>query len=762
MTSHLEPHNHIHEPYLPTTDLTHSLPLGDLLALGPHLHADISPEELLYEVAETLHRFVASPQVYVRLRNPDTDVLEAVAFVGVPEHMQAHLRATPVAPGFYQSLLQPAFRISESFLIPAHQHAVCEPQLPVTPAGTEMKQAISGSHPNQADMLLVPLRSRSERLMGVIYLVVPASAPPFRLTNIQVLEAFVRQAALALENVRLAERGARLLAKEQLLAELGREVSATLDLDCILERAIACLEVTFQSGSIALLTAEDNLYIAAAVRPVEATIRITYIHRGQGIIGCVAHHGRSYFSNALDAEDHRHVLHYATDVELALCGRPPQARSYIAVPLLSGGKVIGTIQVGHSQRDAFSYEDVDLLEAIAAQISGPINSALLYQESQRLAQQVQRRADQLTILNLVARAATATMNMNQMLNEVTHQIQHGFGYSHVELYLVEEATNELVRYAQSGRHPSAVVEYRQHMHLGILGRTYRTARTQRIDDVLLDPEYIAVDRPHTRAELCVPIIVGERVLGLLNLESEQVAAFTAEDVGVLHTAADVLAGAIENIRLYHRSQEMAVLEERNRLARELHDSVTQQLFSMTLTAQAIQAHMQKNPQRAFAQLKRLQETAAAALAEMRALIFQLRPPALSDQGLVTALQRHIAGLSRREGLQIELRTAGDERLARGMEQELYRIVQEALNNVIKHARASSVKIALDFRIDQIQMRITDDGQGFDVNDMRACEGQHLGLISMRERTVELGGVMEVRSAIDQGTEIIVTIVHHRQ
>lgn len=758
----LEPQHHNHPPPPLTTDLTHSLPLGDLLALGPHLRADISLEELSCEIAETLRRFVASPQVYVRLRNPDTDVLEAVAFAGVPAPMQAHLRATPVAPCFYQSLLQPTFRISESFLIPADPHVACEPQLPIPLDHAALEQVAPVSHPNEADMLLVPLRSRSERLMGVIYLMVPASASPLTLTNIQVIEAFVRQAALAIENVRLADRGARLLAKEQLLTELGREVSATLDLDCILERAIARLDLTFQSGSIALFTPEGDLYIAAAVPPVDATIRTTPIRPGRGIIGYVAHHRRSYFSNALDVENHEHVLDYATDVNLALGGRPPQARSYIAVPLLSGGRVIGTIQVGHSQRDAFSYEDVDLLEAIAAQISGPVNSALLYQEAQRLAQQVQRRADQLTILNALARTATATMNMNQMLNQVTRQIQHGFGYSHVELYLVEEATDELVRYAQAGRNPSAVVEYRQHVHLGILGRTYRTAQTQRIDDVLLDPEYVVVDRSHTRSELCVPIRVGERVLGLLNLESEQVAAFTAEDVEVLHTAADVLAGAIENIRLYHRSQEMAVLEERNRLARELHDSVTQQLFSMTLTAQAMQVHLQKNPQRASAQLKRLQETAAAALAEMRALIFQLRPPALSEHGLVTALQRHIAGLSRREGLRIELRVTGDERLARGTEQGLYRIVQEALNNVIKHAQASNVNVVLDFRIDQVQVRIIDDGRGFQVTDLQAREGQHLGLIGMRERAVELGGVMEVHSTIGQGTEIIVTIARSRQ
>jgi signal transduction histidine kinase len=285
----------------------------------------------------------------------------------------------------------------------------------------------------------------------------------------------------------------------------------------------------------------------------------------------------------------------------------------------------------------------------------------------------------------------------------------------------------------------------------------RTGQTQRIDDVLLDAEYLAIDRPHMRSELCVPIVAGGRVLGLLNLETEAVAAFTNEDVHVLHTAADILAGATENARLYQRSQEAAVLEERNRLARELHDSVTQQLFSMTLTSQAARAHMEKNPQRAAAQLERLQETSAAALAEMRALIFQLRPPALSDQGLVTGLQQHIAALSRREGLHIELSASGDERLARGYEQALYRIVQEALNNVVKHAQATNVRVLLEFKPEQMQICVSDNGQGFDPHARQSGDGRHLGLISMRERAAEIGGSMELHSAPGQGTQVIVTV-----
>lgn len=489
-------------------DLARNLPLGDLLALGNQLHADITLAELLRELAETLHRVVPSPQVYIRLRNADTDDLEAVAFAGLSDELQTHLRATPVAPAFYQSLLQPRFHISESFLIPIDQQVSCEPDI----------AKMAGQHHDlptalqPADMLLVPLRSRGERLLGLVYLVAPEAHQTFALDDIQVLEAFVRQAALTLENVRLAERGARLLAKEQLLAELGRDVSATLEIDRILDHTIARLGVAFQSGSIALFDETSNLAIVATVGGVQESVRNVRIRLGTGIIGCVAQHGRPYFSNNLANETDNRFLPNTIDVQ-TLCGHPPTACSYIAVPLLSGGRVIGSLQVGNSHPDAFSYEDVDLLEAIAAQISGPINSAFLYQQAQRLAEQVQRRVDQLAVLNTIARIATATLNMQHMLTEATDQIQRGFGYDHVELFLVDEGAKELVRSARSGRHGATVIGYRQHMSMGILGRTVRSKQTQRIDDVQSDTDYVSSERTNIRSELCVPIVAGIRVWG---------------------------------------------------------------------------------------------------------------------------------------------------------------------------------------------------------------------------------------------------------
>ncbi len=712
-------------------------PLGDLLALGSQIRTDVTPEGLLHEAAEAIRRVIVSPLVYVRLRNPDSDALEASAFAGVPPALEVQLRATAVPPSFYQALLASARALGTSFFVP--------PMVAVEPLDLAVEGWLS--------TLLVPMRGRGDRLLGVIYAALPSARAELDPTEMIVVETLARQATLALENVRLAERSARLLAKEQLLVDLGRDVSATLDLATIMSRTVARLEAAFGGGSLALLNEDGLLYVSVAAGNAST------LPQTLGQLDAVAAEP-SPMANWVICQGRSLVIaDMQNDERFSRLGDPDLAwRSWIVTPLRSGGQVIGTLNVGSPSAHAFTFDEVDLLEAIAAQVGGPITSARLYDRSQRLAAQVQRRADQLTVLNAVARTATATLDQETVLPQVVQQLQEGFGYSHVDLFLIDETTNELVLSATAGMYSAVSSGYRQHVHLGLLGRAVRRGETVIVDDVLAEADYLGLaERSLTRAELVMPIELSGRVLGLLNVESPEPASFGAEDVALLETVADVLAGALENFRLYRRAQSAAALEERNRLARELHDSVTQQLFSMTLTAQAARAHLEKNPQRAAAQLERLQETASAALAEMRALIFQLRPPALRDQGLVAALQQHAAMISRREGLRIELNVSGDERLARGVEQPLFRIVQESLNNVIKHAKATNVKVSLEFTSEQLRVRVTDDGQGFDPNGPAALGGRHLGVIGMRERAAEIGGTMELVSTPGGGTEVVVCV-----
>jgi signal transduction histidine kinase len=719
-------------PEAPMSNLVANLPLGDLLALGAQLRADISPEALLQDVADAIRRSLGYQRVYVRLRNADTDELEACVFSSIPADEQAGLRATPLAPAAYQALLQPQYRISESFVV---QNAEAE----------GLRQ-----HRGAGNTLLVPLRGRGDRLIGAIHVEPVTSLGGIELQNVQVLEAIARQAGLALENARLAARTQRLLAKERLLVELGRDVSDTLDLDTILARTVERLKMEFQGGAVSLLNEQDEVEIVASVGRIDDAARRVRLRVGEGICGWVVREGLPFLSN--DIWHETRVRPAARDV-----GTNQLIRSYIAVPLRTGGRVIGVLSVESDQVNAFTYEDVDLLEAVAAQVGGPISSARLYHEAQRLAEQVRRRNKYLEVINTLARMAVSTLDLGRLLATVTAEIQQGFGYGHVELYVVDEDAEELELVAQAGPEELMDVGYSQSLAIGLLGRAFRTATTVRVDDVRSDPDYYVNNMPHTRSELCVPLVASGRVLAILNLEARQPRAFTDDDVATLETAADVLASAIENARLYQRAQEAAVLEERSRLARDLHDSISQQLFSMTLTAQAARAQLDKNPHRTASQLERLQETASAALAEMRALIFQLRPPGLSEQGLIATLQQHVAMLRRREGLTIDLFVSGDERDARGIEQAMYRIAQEALNNVVKHAGACQVEVALDLTPEQVTMAIVDDGRGFEQHAVGNGNGRHLGLISMHERAAELGGRLEISSAPSAGTRITVIV-----
>ncbi|HEY9087954.1 MAG TPA: sensor histidine kinase [Anaerolineaceae bacterium] len=203
-------------------------------------------------------------------------------------------------------------------------------------------------------------------------------------------------------------------------------------------------------------------------------------------------------------------------------------------------------------------------------------------------------------------------------------------------------------------------------------------------------------------------------------------------------------------------EELAAANERNRLARELHDSVTQIIFGLTLSAQAARILIDRNPARAAAELDHLQGLAQNALAEMRALIQELHPHSGMAGGLVPALRR-LSEKRAAEGLQVDVQVAGERRLPAQVEAELFRVAQEALNNIIKHARARHALIALDIEgAGRVRLRVEDDGVGFNPAQAQAQTG-HLGLTSMRERVEALGGWLEIDSQPGAGTRLVVEI-----
>jgi signal transduction histidine kinase len=303
---------------------------------------------------------------------------------------------------------------------------------------------------------------------------------------------------------------------------------------------------------------------------------------------------------------------------------------------------------------------------------------------------------------------------------------------------------------------------------GVLGALLASPGVIRTPDITTDPRfgYYPRHHPDMRSFLGVPIVAGGEVLAELFL-AEKVGApeFTEDDERVVGMLAAHAALAVANAQRTERARELSVAEERNRLARDLHDSVTQTLFSLTLAAEsAIALHSgaavdrgagrgaSRGADRVAEQLDRVRLLAGTALAEMRSLVETLRPPDVDAEGLAAALRKRVELFSRVHGTPIELTVRGARRAGRTVEREVLRVANEALANALQHAGASRVTVTLDLVDRLVCLAVADDGRGFDPGEVRRASGR-FGLTSMRERAEALGGLLRVDAAPGAGTTV---------
>jgi signal transduction histidine kinase len=281
-------------------------------------------------------------------------------------------------------------------------------------------------------------------------------------------------------------------------------------------------------------------------------------------------------------------------------------------------------------------------------------------------------------------------------------------------------------------------------------------RPYRTPDIRQDPRFRGWwprAHPSMASFLGVPITSPAGVLGAIYLTDKEGAdEFTEDDERLIEMLAAHAAIAIENARLYERGRELSTIEERNRLARDLHDSVVQKLFGIVLASQSAATLFDRDTEAARGQLDRLQELTREAIAELRSLIFQLRPADVESDGLAAALAKHVDVLRRVHPQAIDLEAAGEPRLRPGIDEEVFRIAQEAVHNALKHAAASRLELKLDERRELLTLSVSDDGVGFDPGDA-AHRSRRLGLTSMEERARAIGAELRIESALGAGTTI---------
>lgn len=273
-----------------------------------------------------------------------------------------------------------------------------------------------------------------------------------------------------------------------------------------------------------------------------------------------------------------------------------------------------------------------------------------------------------------------------------------------------------------------------------------------IPDISQDPRAIYLA---TSADLTVyvgaPISRGKRVWGTLSVMGKDPAQFGDEELVLLNSVGEEIGIVVENARLRRQTERLLVIQERNRLARELHDSVTQSLYSITLFAEAgRRTAMAAKDEDTAGYFTQIGETGQQALKEMRLLIHNLRPSILSKEGLVRALQQRLNSVEGRAGVKSQFLVEGKMALSPALEDALFHIAQEALNNALKHALASEVIVRLNLtNSEEVAIRIEDNGRGFDPE--AAVESDGLGLISMQERAQSFGGVLTVQSTAGRGS-----------
>lgn len=294
---------------------------------------------------------------------------------------------------------------------------------------------------------------------------------------------------------------------------------------------------------------------------------------------------------------------------------------------------------------------------------------------------------------------------------------------------------------------------RQH---GILAAMLHEGGPERLADVREDPRFEGWPAAHPEMSdfLGMPVRDGEETLGALFLANKRGPhGFTDEDQELLSLLAQHAAIALTNARLYERSRELTIAEERSRLAHELHDAVSQKLFSLRLTAQAAAALVDRDPARAKDELQQVAALAAEAADELRAAVTELRPAALDEDGLIATLRTHAHVLDRAHAAHVTFACDGVRALPATQEEAVLRVAQEALHNALRHSEGDRVEVTLTRTpAGGAVLKVVDSGKGFDPRTVRRA-GRHLGLVSMRDRASGVGGRLTVHSEPGQGTTI---------
>lgn len=396
-------------------------------------------------------------------------------------------------------------------------------------------------------------------------------------------------------------------------------------------------------------------------------------------------------------------------------------------------------------------------------------------ETESAGREAERHHHELLALSRVSAALSGLQDLDAILRvglDNTLNIMNG---TIGGILLIDEQYHTLAYRVHQGLSIRYVEEMRLHLGEGIAGKVAESGKAILLEDISADPRVARPDLVSTeglRAFISVPLRAKDRVLGVINVASRMPRFFTTSDMYLLHSIGDQLGVAIEQARLYERLRRarerlrklarqnlVAEEEERRRIARELHDETSQSLSGIALQLQALveMSAISGNQDAEFvAGLKKVQSLTVQVHNEVSRLISDLRPALLDTLGLVPAVRQHAEARLQPLEINVSVETRGvEKRLPPDVEAALFRFIQGAIGNIAQHSKAKNAAIVLEYRDDELLLRISDDGQGFSVSEITDVEesGRGRGLFSMRERVGFLGGTSGIESEIGVGTTV---------
>jgi len=529
------------------------------------------------------------------------------------------------------------------------------------------------------------------------------------------------------------------------LVEAGIALSSELSLEAVLQKIVdAARKLTgARYAALGVLDptgARLERFVTTGVDP-ETRAAIGDLPTGRGILGVLIRDARPLRLSEL-GEDPRSVGFPP--------GHPPM-HSFLGVPIALRGVAYGNLYLTEKESGDFTQEDEDAAVLLAAQAAVAIENARLYESATRWSQQLES-------LNEIAVALVSEFELGPLLQTVARRLQSLLN-AHVVSIALPHGDGLRIE-AAAGHEAEELIG----IDIPARSKTMRVLerkRSEKVDSVLDDPEIDqeTVRRMHMRTGIYVPLVTRGEAIGVITAQDKLASdpRFTAEDVRLAEAFAQRSAVAVDLSRRVARDALRRVVsaqeQERRRLARELHDETGQALTSILLGLRAVEEA--RGDEELRTAVTEVRDLVRATLQDVRQLAVELRPKALDDFGLVAALERLTSSFEEQTGISVQFEsTLPPGRLSPEVETALYRIVQETLTNIVKHARAGGVSILLGRKDGSVSVVVEDDGVGFDPARTRE-EG--LGLIGMRERVALLGGRLTIESRPGAGTTFVAEV-----